>query len=121
MGDSPAKKLDFNASIIADKENLPASSPVVTATEGAADLKKPIAEIVKTHPEPPKIAEGIKAHEADEPLLQENPHRFVLFPIKYHEVRVILSTRRVGRVKWFLSTISFDTHQIQIFHANIDL
>ncbi|KAI9887266.1 MAG: Ribonucleotide-diphosphate reductase (RNR), small subunit [Watsoniomyces obsoletus] len=24
--------------------------------------------------------------EADEPILQENPHRFVLFPIKYHEI-----------------------------------
>lgn len=28
----------------------------------------------------------IKAAEADEPLLQENPHRFVLFPLKYHEI-----------------------------------
>jgi hypothetical protein len=25
--------------------------------------------------------------EADEPILKENPNRFVLFPIKYHEVR----------------------------------
>lgn len=34
-----------------------------------------------------KVAPGIKDFEADEPLLQENPQRFVLFPIKYHEVR----------------------------------
>ncbi|KAI1000599.1 Ribonucleoside-diphosphate reductase small chain [Podosphaera aphanis] len=27
-----------------------------------------------------------KPAEADEPLLQENPNRFVLFPIKYHEI-----------------------------------
>ena len=33
------------------------------------------------------VAPTIKAEEADEPLLQENPQRFVLFPIKYHEVR----------------------------------
>ncbi|CAD6506141.1 BgTH12-07071 [Blumeria graminis f. sp. triticale] len=31
-------------------------------------------------------APTIKPEEADEPLLQENPNRFVLFPIKYHEV-----------------------------------
>ncbi|RKF72519.1 Ribonucleoside-diphosphate reductase small chain [Golovinomyces cichoracearum] len=29
---------------------------------------------------------GLKPEEADEPLLQENPNRFVLFPIKYQEV-----------------------------------
>ncbi|KAL9105385.1 MAG: hypothetical protein Q9227_009441 [Pyrenula ochraceoflavens] len=86
MGDSPAKKLDFTSSISEDKENQPVSAPAVTVTEDSMDLKKPIAEIVKTHPDPPKVAEGIKAHEADEPLLQENPHRFVLFPIKYHEI-----------------------------------
>lgn len=34
------------------------------------------------------VAPTIKPDEADEPLLRENPNRFVLFPIKYHEVRV---------------------------------
>ena len=33
-------------------------------------------------------AATIKKEEQHEPLLQENPQRFVLFPIKYHEVRV---------------------------------
>lgn len=33
------------------------------------------------------VASTIKSDEADEPLLRENPNRFVLFPIKYHEVR----------------------------------
>lgn len=33
------------------------------------------------------VAPTVQELEADEPLLQENPHRFVLFPIKYHEVR----------------------------------
>jgi len=30
-----------------------------------------------------------------EPLLRENPNRFVMFPIKYHEVRRVLSNIRV--------------------------
>lgn len=28
----------------------------------------------------------LKAKEKDEPLLKENPNRFVLFPIKYHDI-----------------------------------
>lgn len=34
----------------------------------------------------PSVAATIKSDEVDEPILQENPQRFVLFPIKYHEV-----------------------------------
>jgi ribonucleoside-diphosphate reductase subunit M2 len=34
----------------------------------------------------PSVAPTIKPDEIDEPILQENPQRFVLFPIKYHEV-----------------------------------
>ena len=56
------------------------------------DAHKPeatVTEIVKkAEPTPAAVAPGIKPEEADEPLLQENPQRFVLFPIKYHEVRV---------------------------------
>lgn len=33
-----------------------------------------------------KADSKLKPEEADEPLLQENPNRFVVFPIKYHEV-----------------------------------
>jgi len=33
-----------------------------------------------------KVAPTAKPDEVDEPLLQENPNRFVLFPIKYDEV-----------------------------------
>jgi ribonucleoside-diphosphate reductase subunit M2 len=80
MSDSPAKKLDFAAM---DKENIPATvEPAVIESE----LKKPLTEAVKTEPETPKVAPTIKTTEANEPLLQENPQRFVLFPIKYHEV-----------------------------------
>ena len=85
MSDSPAKKLDFSTE---NKENAPATMPLpLKPLSDPTDLKKPLTEIIKTTPEV-KVAEGIKAYEADEPILQENPHRFVLFPIKYHEVRV---------------------------------
>ena len=53
--------------------------PLPTPT--AEDLKKPVTEIVKTSPAV-LVASGVKASEADEPLLQENPSRFVLFPLK---------------------------------------
>lgn len=82
MVDSPAKKLNFN---VADKENAPFDAPIVQEV----DLKKPVAlEAKKEDPSKPAVAPTIKPEEASEPLLQENPHRFVLFPIKYHEVCV---------------------------------
>lgn len=86
MGDSPAKKLGFEP---AEKENVQHDAPIVDDL----DLKKPRLEVVKKE-EKPLVAPTIKPSEADEPLLQENPHRFVLFPIKYHEVR---DSRRVTR------------------------
>ncbi|KAH8790162.1 ribonucleotide reductase [Hyaloscypha finlandica] len=81
MGDSPAKKLNFEA---VGKENIPfnADAPVVDDIE----IKKPIVEEVKTEKAVVAVAPTIKPEEADEPLLQENPQRFVLFPIKYHEI-----------------------------------
>jgi ribonucleoside-diphosphate reductase subunit M2 len=89
MSDSPAKKLDFSSM---DKENIPATAePTVVEPE----LKKPVVEPVKPSVEVPKVALTIKPTEADEPLLQENPQRFVLFPIKYHEVRAKLDASRV--------------------------
>ena len=93
MGASPAKKLSFQA---VDKENLPIDTPVPEET----DIKKPVIDVVKTEPEP-AVAPTIKPEEADEPLLQENPHRFVLFPIKYHEVRLVVNKKHASRVKWF--------------------
>ncbi|MCJ1453200.1 Ribonucleotide-diphosphate reductase (RNR), small subunit [Mycoblastus sanguinarius] len=78
MGDSPAKKINFEA---AGKENAPIDTPVVEEL----DIKKPLVEVVKKE-EKLAVAATIKPEEADEPLLQENPHRFVLFPIKYHEI-----------------------------------
>ena len=75
---SPIKKIDFS---VVDKENMAQDAPVVDEVV----LEKPSIETVKKE-EKPVVAPTIKPEEADEPLLQENPQRFVLFPIKYHEV-----------------------------------
>jgi ribonucleoside-diphosphate reductase subunit M2 len=80
MSDSPAKKLSFEP---ANKENVPDTIGVI-----GSDPKKPIVEAAKpAAAATPKVAPSIKDLELGEPLLQENPHRFVLFPLKYHEVR----------------------------------
>ena len=83
MNDCSPKKLDFKA---AGKENTPL--PVAT---DAAKVEKNVDE---KPAELPNVAPTIKSSEANEPLLQENPHRFVLFPIKYHEVGLHVSTRQ---------------------------
>lgn len=88
MGNSPAKKLNFEA---VGKENVPIEIPAPIMDE--LDLKKPLVEAfdAKKEEKAAAVASTIKPEEADEPLLQENPHRFVLFPIKYHEVRVYIT------------------------------
>ncbi|KAG6016745.1 Ribonucleotide-diphosphate reductase (RNR), small subunit [Claviceps pusilla] len=80
--ESPAKKLDFG---VANKENMldvaafhALGKKVEVAPEAPTEAKKDDGA--------PTVAPGIKAEESDEPLLQENPQRFVLFPIKYHEI-----------------------------------
>src|SRR4051812_40757220 len=95
MGDSPAKKLNFEA---IGKENVPlnADAPVFDVTE----IRKPIVEEVKTEKAIVAVAPTIKPEEADEPLLQENPQRFVLFPIKYHEVRRVDALSRKTLQQW---------------------
>lgn len=67
--ESPVKKLNFGT---ANKENEP-----LNQTTDTAELKTKIVEESKT---------VVSKAEEDEPILQENPQRFVLFPIKYHEV-----------------------------------
>ncbi|KAI1267220.1 ribonucleoside-diphosphate reductase small subunit [Xylariaceae sp. FL1019] len=78
--ESPVKKLDFSAD---NKENTAVDADVQTLANQIDSYKTPMEK-----PDAPKptVAAGIKAAEADEPLLQENPQRFVLFPIKYHEI-----------------------------------
>jgi hypothetical protein len=103
---SPVKKLDFGC---ADKENAPFNADAPAFED--VKIQKPIVEKaaqdtytpradgaivvngITYYPEGAKkeelavtVAPGLRPEEADEPLLQENPQRFVLFPIKYHEV-----------------------------------
>lgn len=79
MNTSPVKKINFEA---VGKENIARDAPVVDDLE----LKKPVLEVAKQEEKKPIVAPTIKEEEANEPLLRENPHRFVLFPIRYHEV-----------------------------------
>ena len=87
---SPMKKLDFDP---ADKENRPYDESTVVATTPEyiheTHYKSPVVEAKKAVESAPKpsATRSTKELEAEEPLLQENPNRFVLFPIKYHEVR----------------------------------
>lgn len=67
-----------------DKENVVRESVPVEVVE--IELKKSHV-LAGGDVMPVIVAPTAKELEADEPLLQENPHRFVLFPIKYHEVR----------------------------------
>jgi ribonucleoside-diphosphate reductase subunit M2 len=82
--ESPVKKLDFSA---ANKENNTPTEEAAAETKVDEHAKLVVVEAKPTE-EAPKttVAHTIKAEEVDEPLLQENPQRFVLFPIKYHEV-----------------------------------
>ncbi|PWW77527.1 hypothetical protein C7212DRAFT_277478 [Tuber magnatum] len=51
------------------------------------NVKSPGKGSTKTDLESKKpVEEGTKSEEMDEPILTENKHRFVLFPIKYHEI-----------------------------------
>jgi hypothetical protein len=105
MGDSPAKKLSFEP---VGKENTPILANVAVDD---LEIKKPASEAIKPVEEAPKVAATTKPDESDEPLLQENPHRFVLFPIKYHEVRVV---NNASRVKWSELTLpSIDMADVQ--------
>ncbi|KAK4176232.1 ribonucleotide reductase [Triangularia setosa] len=75
--ESPVKKLNFTAS---DKENKPFDADLATL-EAEIDAKYETKKEIKTVAPPAPQQELL-----DEPLLTENPQRFVLFPIKYHEV-----------------------------------
>lgn len=85
--ESPVKKLDFGA---ADKENQPFDESTLADLEHQVEARhvKVVEETKKVEEKPiDAVVSTIKAQEAEEPLLMENPQRFVLFPIKYHEVR----------------------------------
>ncbi len=46
--------------------------------------------------------DAIAEEERNDPLLQANPHRFVLFPIKYHAVWEMYKKHEVKRSLCFL-------------------
>lgn len=83
MADSPAKKLDFT---IDNKENSAVAVPIAGIPELPEGLEEETGH--------PSVAATIKPEEAHEPLLQENPQRFVLFPIQNHEVSLPIFTTR---------------------------
>lgn len=77
--DSPIKKPVFTHE---EKENV-----ITSDNEVAVPIKGIPLDYEPATPAEASVAETIRKEEADEPILQENPQRFVLFPIKYHEVR----------------------------------
>lgn len=79
MGSSPAKKLDFAQ---VDANGNEKAVPLV----GLPELSKPADAVEEAKN---AVAPTLKPSEASEPLLRENPNRFVLFPIKYNEVRFL--------------------------------
>lgn len=78
--ESPIKKLDFSA---VGKENG-APEPDFATLEAEMDAKHMESKAAQATTK--AVAAPAKTEEQDEPLLQENPQRFVLFPIKYHEI-----------------------------------
>ncbi|KIW60342.1 ribonucleoside-diphosphate reductase small chain [Exophiala xenobiotica] len=79
--DSPVKKLDFN---VEDKENNPTTVDVAINMTEKVNVTKVQEDAPK--PEESNRPKTMKELEAEEDILKENPHRFVLFPIKYHEI-----------------------------------
>ena len=80
--ESPVKQPLFNAQ--ADKENI------LDSRYESDEVAVPIKGIPMMEDAPakqPEVATTLKEEEASEPILQENPNRLVLFPIKCHEVR----------------------------------
>lgn len=94
--ESPVKKFDFSAT---DKENKPFGDDLATL-EAQMDAKQNEGKTFEVANKE-KAEPTVKNETIDEPLLQENPQRFVLFPIKYHEVRdatPLTMTRKVDPI-----------------------
>ena len=105
--ESPVKMKMFSTE--ANKENIEAryeSDEIAVPIKGIPVLDEPEKTAA------PAAADSIKEDEDVEPILQENAQRFVLFPIKYHEVCILLRwTRR--RVKWIPLTSQTDLANVQ--------
>ncbi|KAL7956587.1 ferritin-like superfamily [Trichoderma compactum] len=81
--ESPVKKINFDA---ANKENQPLDESALESLARQMDDSHKPTETLKKEETKAAVAPTIKPDEIDEPILQENPQRFVLFPIKYHEI-----------------------------------
>jgi len=80
--ESPVKKIDF-------------SSPT---TQSNGELKAvPLVGLPELPPIASEVLDKKDTADDEEPILKENPNRFVLFPIKFHEVRDSTRPSRVGR------------------------
>ncbi|KAJ8607527.1 hypothetical protein MRB53_040237 [Persea americana] len=75
MDASPLKKLDLTAPVATSDKGPLKAVPLVGLPEQAVMAANK------------KLEAAQAALRDSEPLLRENPNRFVLFPIKYHEVR----------------------------------
>lgn len=106
MKDSPVKKLDFNPE---NKENMPEAVESFVASDIIAT--KPVVE-VKPAPTSAPVAKTIKELEAEEPLLRENPHRFVLFPYNIM-VRILFPHITRLRVVYIVLTLLRDLEHVQ--------
>lgn len=93
--ESPIKKLDFGS---VNKENQPLDHAAASPEQTDAPHKPAVEETKSAKDAQLVVASAIKPEELDEPLLRENPGRFVLFPIKYHEV-----SDASRRVEWSLT------------------
>ena len=81
MDGSPMKNISLDH---VGKENIPHA---LALSNEDFDGKIHFDEVPKKEQiQAPTVSNGIKPEDSDEPLLQDNPNRFVLFPIKYHEV-----------------------------------
>ncbi|KAI9671384.1 MAG: Ribonucleotide-diphosphate reductase (RNR), small subunit [Alyxoria varia] len=69
------------------------TEPEIPLTEDGVEKAKPLVGLPELSKEQDAVEEAkhsvaptLKEEEVNEPLLQENPNRFVLFPIRYHEI-----------------------------------
>jgi len=82
---TPSTKANTELSSPSNSENFSLSSNGSIGSDEDATLLKDVKTIVKTAH---KIAEESGQHQ-EEPLLKENPHRFVLFPIQDNDVSAV--------------------------------
>ncbi|ANB15447.1 ribonucleotide-diphosphate reductase subunit RNR2 [Sugiyamaella lignohabitans] len=90
---SALSNLELGSDDLISSKNLKESLQKIKEKKDLAAGIKEIEE-VEEEEEQEELEHGVhrrtraqlKASEKDEPLLQENPNRFVLFPIKYHEI-----------------------------------